>query len=207
MMQKYLRFSPRFGSCSGFWSTTSALRCEQRCLQWRRYITLVRVVPYCSLSGCKRSNRDLQSHIANSHCLRQIVVMSSMVRWDFQVPWHHMTPIRRLRIWQAIGPNAVTDKKKLTFFVSDNIGRMRGKTVTCLENYNDENGGERKTWLEGKKEREKEWNWVEVESLWRTADVSVAAGRFLSSAHTWLSADGAANSGFTEKEWQGSWCC
>lgn len=43
---------------------------------------------------------------------RQISVTSSAVLWDFPVPWHRVTPIRRLRIWQAIGPNAVTDKKE-----------------------------------------------------------------------------------------------
>lgn len=60
---------------------------------------------------------------------RQISVTSSVVLWEFPFPWHCMTPIRRLQIWQAIGPNAVTDTKKtpsLCFFVSDIIVRSKG---------------------------------------------------------------------------------
>lgn len=34
------------------------------------------------------------------------------VCWDLPVPRHYVTPIRRLWIWQVIGPNALTNIKK-----------------------------------------------------------------------------------------------
>lgn len=70
--------------------------------------------------------------------------MSSVVLWDFPFPWHCVTPIRRLRIWQAIGPHAVTDKKKSSLAVFLSVWyyseKWGSKTETSQENYNDEIG-------------------------------------------------------------------
>lgn len=82
------------------------------------------------------------------------------------------------------------------------------KTKTSQENCNDEGekrGGEGSSQEGGKrvrKKKRKRVNWIEAE----TADASVAMGGFLSSAHTWLSADRAADSGLSSEEWQESWC-
>lgn len=60
-----------------------------------------------------------------------------------QVPWHHMTPIRRLRIWQVISPNTVTDKKQ----------RIRGNKGAKVRQ--DESGGGKENLTEKEKRREK----------------------------------------------------
>ena len=107
---------------------------------------------------------------------RQSSMTSSVVLWEFPVPWHRVTPIRRLQIWQAIGPNAVTDTKTplavllCVWYYSEKWG---SKTETSQENYNDEEevGGE-EPWQEGTKRGRKnkkggvDWSWKGVKNGW-----------------------------------------
>lgn len=123
------------------------------------------------------------------------------VRWDLPVPWHYVTPIRRLWIWQVIGPNALTNIKKkptTSLCVSGLDISVAGKEAKRSQVERIATMRTRGTGRGGREKKRK------LKGCKIMVDVSVAVGNCLSAAHTRPSSDRSAWRRSQGREWHES---